>query len=288
MKVTSLARSRRAMLAGTKAAVTGVFRDFERKHLSLVAAGLAYNFVMSLLPALLLLTSLAAYIPLQSGVHGFISFLSPLIPPHTMTLIVQILNQIGSHRRGLLSFASITTLWLTSVATKSIIAGLDIVYAVPRPRRPWTNRILAVGLSVAVGMLLLTGVLLTLVGPLVERLLSKVVPVQSIWMQIWPFAHWGLAAMFTLAAIELLYLFAANIPASPRGTIVGALAATLGLLTLSWGLGWYFYHFGDMKLSRSLEALTTPIAVAVWLHWCATVILLGAAINVNISKKEIS
>jgi uncharacterized BrkB/YihY/UPF0761 family membrane protein len=176
-------------------------------------------------------------------------------------------------------------LLLSSVATKSIIAGLDIVYEVPRPRRPWTNKILAVGLSLAVGILLLTGVLLTLVGPLVERLLSQVVPVQSIWMQVWPFAHWGLA-MFTLAAIELLYLFAANIPASPRGTIVGAFTATLGLLALSWGLGWYFYHFGDMKLSRSLEALTTPIAVAVWLHWCATVILLGAAINVNIFKKE--
>ena len=274
------------MLAGKIAVVKGVLRDFERKHLSLIAAGLAYNFVMSLLPGLLLLTSLAAYLPLQNGVYGLISFLSPLIPPQTMAFIPQILNAIGSHRAGLLSFGGITTLWLTSVATKSIIAGLDIVYEVPNPRRVWTNRILAVALSSGVGILLVIGVLLTLVGPLVEGLLSTASPVQTVWLQIWPFAHWGLAAMFTFAAIELLYLFAPNIPASPRGTILGAFCATLGLLILAWALGWYFYNFGDAKSSRLIEALATPIAVVVWLHWSATVVLLGAEINLNMSRKS--
>ena len=274
------------MLKGAISVIPGILRDFERKHLSLIAAGLAYNFVMSLLPALILLTSLAAYLPLHNGVYGLIAFLSPLIPEHTMELIIQVLRMIASHRAGLLSFASLTTLWLTSVATKSIIAGLDIVYEVPEPRRVWTNKILAVGLSLAVGILLLTAVLLTLVGPFVERLLSKAAPpVQSIWMQIWPSAHWALAAMFTFAAIEFLYLFAANIPASPRQTVVGALAATFGLLILAWGLGW-FSRFGESKLGGLLEAVATPIAVAVWLHWSATIVLLGAEINLNIFRKS--
>lgn len=279
-------RSQHAMFAGTIGVITGVLKDFERKHLSLIAAGLAYNFVMSLLPALLLLTSLAAYLPLHNGVYGLTSFLSPLVPPQSMSLVLQILNKIGSHRAGLLSVASVTTLWLTSVATKSVIAGLDIVYEVPKPRRIWTNRILAVGLSLAVGVLLLVGVMLTLVGPLIGRLLSRAAPMQSMWMQIWPSAHWALAAIFTFAAIELLYLFAANIPASPRRTILGALAATLGLLILAWGLGWYFHNFGEMKLGKLVEALATPIAVAVWLHWSALVVLLGAEINLNVFRKS--
>src|SRR5215467_9885332 len=124
MKRKLLVRSLRLMLGSTIGVITGVLRDFERKHLALIAAGLAYNFVMSLLPVLLLLTSLAAYLPLQNGVYGLIAFLSPLIPPQTMALIPPILGKIGSQRAGLLSFAGITTLWLTSVATKSIIAGL--------------------------------------------------------------------------------------------------------------------------------------------------------------------
>jgi membrane protein len=274
------------MFRRTIAVIKGIFEDFERKHLGLIAAGLAYNFVMSMLPGLLLLTSLAAYLPVQNGVYGLLSFLSPLIPIQTMTLILQILNTIGSHRAGLLSFAGITTLWLSSVATKSIIAGLDIVFEVTKPRRLWTNRALAVGLILGVGILLLLAVLLTLVGPFVERLLSQVAQVQSAWMQIWPFAHWALAALFTFAAIWLLYLFAANIPVSPRRTILGAFVATLGLLALAWALGWYFHHFGDMKLTKSLEALAAPIAIAVWLHWSANMVLLGAEINLNVFKKS--
>jgi membrane protein len=274
------------MFTGTISVITGILRDFERKHLTLIAAGLAFNFFITLLPALLLLTSLAAYLPLQDGVYGLIAFLSPVVPQQSRALIVQLLNQIGSHRAELLSIAAVVTVWLTSVATKSIIAGLDIVYEVRKPRRIWTNRILAVALTLAVGILLVTGVLLTLIGPIVERLLARAAPVQSVWIQFWPFAQWALAALFTFAAIELLYLFAANIPASPRETILGALAATVCLLTLASGLGWYFHRFGEMKMSKPLEALATPIAVAVWLHWSAIVVLAGAEINLNLFKKS--
>lgn len=273
------------MFAATKAVFTGVLKDFERKHLTLIAAGLAYNFVMASLPSLLLLTALAAYLPLQNGAYQVISFLSPLITEQSMAAIVRLLNRIGPHRGGMLSFAVIVTLWLTSVATKSIIAGLDIVYEVAQPRRIWTNRVLALGLTLAVGILLVAGVLLTLIGPIVARLLSRAAPIQSMWVQVWPFAHWALAAMFTFGAIELLYLFAANVPASPRGTILGALVATLGLLSLAWGIGWSVSRFGERKLSPSLEAFAAPIAAVVWLYWSAIIVLLGAEINLNISKK---
>jgi uncharacterized BrkB/YihY/UPF0761 family membrane protein len=66
---------------------------------------------------------------------------------------------------------------------------------------------------------------------------------------------------------------------------VGALAATFGLLILAWGLGW-FSRFGESKLGGLLEAVATPIAVAVWLHWSATIVLLGAEINLNIFRKS--
>ncbi len=269
-----------------KQIVVGILKDFERKHLSLVAAGLAYNFIMSLLPALLLLTSLAVYLPLKTGAHGLISFISPVIPPHAIPLIEQLLDQIGPLRSGLLSFAVLTTLWLTSVATKAIIAALDITYEVKVPRRIWTNRILAVGLTIGLGTLMVIGVLLTLLGPLVESLLSRAASAQSIWMRVWPYAHWILSAMFTFSAIELLYLFAPNVPTKGRHTVVGALISTILLLGLAWALGWSFYRVGQKNLHRSVEALAIPIALAVWLHWSATIILLGAEVNLNILRKS--
>ncbi len=263
-----------------------IYLGFERKHLALVAAGLAYYFLMALFPALMLLTAVVAYLPLQNGAEGASSFMAHIIPQQNIVLIEQTLATISPHRTGLLSVGVIATLWLTSKAVKGVIAGLDIVYEVNTPRSLWINRILAFGLTVGVGVLLLLAVVLTLAGPILETILSAVVPLQSLWIKAWPYIQWLLAGAFIFAAIELLYILAPNVPFARRVTIPGALVAAVGWLALSKGLGIYFHHFGELKLSAVYGILATPIALAIWLHWSSMVILIGAEINVTLQTHK--
>jgi membrane protein len=258
--------------------------DVERKHLQLAAAGLAYYFLMSLVPGVLLLTAVVAYLPLQNGVTTATSFLSHVIPRQAAPLIEDLLTTVGSHRTGLLSLGVISTLWLTSKGVKGVIAGLDMVYQVQRPRRVWTNRFLAFGLTFGVGVLLLLGVILTLAGPLLESLLSRVIPVQSLWIRVWPFVQWSLSALSTFAAIELLYILAPNVPAARRVTIPGALVAAAIWMALSWGVGFFFQYFGSTKLDRFYGVMATPITIAIWLNWGALGMLIGAEINLSIQS----
>lgn len=262
-----------------------IFEDVERKHLSLIAAGLTYYFLMSLFPALAVLAAVVAYLPLQGGMQDLTAFLGYVMPPPAMSLFTQFTNSIRIHRTGLLSFGIIATVWLSSKAVKGIIAALDIVHEVRAPRRLWTNRILAFALTFAVGILLLFGVALTIAGPAVEAILARTASVQSVWVRLWPYMQWIPAAIFIFSALELLYLLAPNLPARQRVTVPGALAATAGWLVLSWGLGLYFHYFGGAKLSRLYEFLATPIAVMIWLYWSAFVLLIGAEINANLKSK---
>lgn len=263
-------------------AVKPIYKGFERKHLALVAAGLGYYFLMALFPALMLLTAVVAYLPLGEGMQGTTSFMARIMPSQGLHLIERAREAIGPHRTGLLSVGVITTLWLTSVAVKGIIAGLDIVYDVRTPRSLWINRILAFGLTIAVGVLLLLAVALTLAGPLLEKALERMVSLQSLWIRTWPYFHWLLAAAFIFAAIELLYILAPNVPFARRITIPGAAVVASGWLALAWGLGFYFKHFGELKLNAVYRVLATPIALVIWLYWAAAVILIGAEINVNL------
>lgn len=266
--------------------VTLIFKGFERKHLSLLAAGLAYYFVMSLIPALVVLTAIMAYLPLKNGVEGATSFMAHVIPQQTLSLIEPMLSTITPHRGGLLGFGIIATLWLSSKGVKGIIAGLDIVYGVTAPRSLWINRILAFALTFAVGILLLLAVILTMLGPALDTLFSRAVPNQSLWMKIWPYIHWMLAATFTFAAIELFYLLAPNVPVRNRLTIPGAIVAASAWLALSWGLGLYFYYIGNLKLDLLYGILAAPIALVIWLYWGATAILIGAEVNVNLQLRK--
>ncbi len=266
------------------AVIRRTLENLERKHLHLAAAGLAYYFLMSFFPGLILLTAVIAYLPVQNGMQLATSFLGHIIPQQGTALIDELVTTVSAHRTGLLSFGLISTLWLTSKGVKGIIAGLDMVYQVQTPRRVWTNRFLAFGLTFAVGVLLLLGVALTLAGPLLESLLSMAVPVQSLWIRIWPYLQWSLSAICTFAAIELLYILAPNVPARRRVTIPGALVAAAVWMVLSWGLGFYIHHFGAYKLDMFYGAMATPIALAIWLNWGALGMLFGAEINLSIQS----
>src|SRR5215467_7849253 len=192
----------------TKKLVVTIFKNVERKHVSLLAAGLAYYFIMSLFPALVLLMAVMAYLPIHGGSEGVTTFVAHLVPPQASEFVASVPAAIAAHRTGLLSLGMITTLWLSSVGVKGVIAGLDLVYEVRTPRRLWTNRFLAFGLAFAVGILLLLGAVLTAAGPALERMLLRVVPAQSWSIQFWPYVQWIPAAIFIFSAIELLYLLA--------------------------------------------------------------------------------
>jgi membrane protein len=263
-----------------------VFRGFERKHLTLIAAGLSYYFLMALFPAVILLTGIVAYLPLENSVQRATSFLAHVMPPQGLSLIEPTMTTIASHRTGLLSLGIAATLWVTSKGAEGIIAGLDIVYEVRTPRPLWVNRILAFGLTFGVGILVLLATILALAGPALGTVLTRVIPVQSLWIRVWPYIHWLLAATFTFCAIALLYLFAPNVPRARRLTVPGALIAASTWLALSWGLGYYFQHFGELKLDTFYGILAAPIALVIWLKSGAAAILVGAEINVCLQSRK--
>ena len=274
-------------LSDTIAVIKATLLNLERKHLHLAAAGLAYYFLLSFLPGLILITAVVSYLPAQNGLELATSFLRHLIPQLNQVgtpVIEEMLTTVGSHRSGLLSFGLIATLWLTSQGVNGIIAGLDMVYEVRRPRRAWTNRILAFGLAFGVGVLLVLGAALMLAGPALESLLSKLVSVQSVWIRAWPLVQWSLTALFTFAAVEMLYNLAPNVPLSKRVTVPGALVAASTWMALSWGISFFLLHFGWTKLDKFYGTMATPIAIAIWLNWGALGMLTGAEINLNIQS----
>ena len=158
--------------------IRDIWRDIEKKNLPLAAAGIAYYLLLSLFPALTLLSAVLSYLPVQNGLREAMSVLGYVIPPQVMTLIEQLLTRITPHRAALLSFGLVTTLWLASIAFKGLILCLDMVHGSNRQRPLWVSRILALALTIAVGVLLLIGVILTSIGPVLWAHFSRLKPIE--------------------------------------------------------------------------------------------------------------
>jgi membrane protein len=259
--------------------ILDIWRDIEKKNLPLAVAGISYYLLMSLFPALALLSAVLSYLPVQDGLREATSVLGYVIPPQIMTQIEQQLRLITPHRGTLLSLGLVTTLWLASIAFQGLILGLDMVHNSNVNRPLWITRIFSLVLTVAVGALLLIGVVLTSSGPVLWAQLSKLMPIESVWFRLGPYLHWSVSALLLFAAIELLYVLGPSLPVSKRATIPGAAAATVIWLVLSWGLGLYFHHFDELKFATFFGFLAAPVAFMTWLYCAAAAILLGAEIN---------
>lgn len=259
--------------------IWNLWRDVEKKNLPLATAGITYYLLLSFFPALALLSAVLSYLPVQNGLREAMSILGFVIPPQVMTLIKELMTQITPHRGALLSLGLATMLWLASVAFKGLILGLDMVHGSEMQRPLWITRLLAFGLTIAVGILMLIGVILTSIGPSLWTHLSRLLPFDSRWLRIGPFVNWSVSALILFTAIEILYVWGPSLPVSKRRTIPGAIAATAIWLVLAWGLGFYFHHFGDVKIAKFFGFLATPALFMTWLFCNAAAILFGAEIN---------
>jgi membrane protein len=212
------------------------------------------------------------------------SILGLVIPSQVMALIEELLARITPHRGALLSFGLITMLWLASIAFKGLILGMDMVHGSDAQRPLWITRVLALALTIAVGILMLVGVILTSIGPSLWADISSLVPFESRWLWMGPYLRWSVAALVLFCAIELLYVWGPSMPVSKRRTLPGAAAATVAWLVLAWGLGFYFHHFGGSKIERSFGFLAAPALFMTWLYCSAAVLILGAEINSRMSQ----
>jgi membrane protein len=239
----------------------------------LTAAGLSYFFLMALVPALLLLSSLSNYLSLQNGVHDAMDFLAYILPEQGESTIGDVVRMIGARRVGLLSIGFFTALWLALTAVDGVILSIDSAYGSEKSRSIWKTWSLALGLTMAIGCLFLLTDLLASFGPSVGG------------FAFGHFMKWSLATLFAFAVLELLYVVAPSAPRAGRVTVPGAVVGTGIWTIISWALGFYYHHFAARHLGSLFGLLATPLSFLVWLYWSAAAILIGAEINSGLTER---
>jgi membrane protein len=250
-----------------------------------MAAALSYYFVISLFPALVLLSAIIAYLP---GAHPFeqvLSMLSGFVPHDTLELLRRVLSKVITPNRGtLLSFGVLGTLWTASGGFSAAIEALDIAYEVEEGRPFWVTRPLAVGLTFLVGALLLVALGVMIVGPQFGTWLAESANLSWLLAKAWPYIHWTVAVLFTVLAVEALYFIAPNVKQRFWATLPGAVLAVACWIGLSYGLGIYFRSFAHFN--KTYGAMGAVIALMIWLYWTSFAMLVGAELNCELAKKS--
>jgi membrane protein len=255
-----------------------MFRHIGRNHTGAFAAGLAYYFLLSLFPGLILLAALLACLPMPDLFPRILDMMSRIVPGESMGLVRQITaSMISPHRGTLLSFGLIGVLWSITTGFAALIEALNVAYDVPETRSFRKTRGVALEMAVGVGGLLLAALAFQVVGPDFGYWLANRLGLGPLLRLAWPYLRWGATVVFAGAAIMATYKVAPNVRQRITQILPGAFVAAVFWILLSFGLGLYFRSFAHFN--KTYGTLGGAVALMVWLYYSGFVILLGAELN---------
>jgi membrane protein len=264
-------------------ALARTYEDVDRNHTFQMAAALSYYFVLSVFPALILLSAVVAYLPLPDLFGQALNLVGQFLPPDSMGLVRRILSDVITPNKGtFLSFGILGTLWAASGGFSAAIEALDIAYDVEDDRPFWKTRPLAVVLAFMTEALVLVALSVMIVGPKFGEWLANEVHLANVFVLLWPYIHWSVAIGFTLLAVEALYFMAPNVKQRFLATLPGAILAVGCWIAFSYLLGLYFRHLAHFN--KTYGTLGAAVALMVWLYWTAFAMLVGAELNAELAK----
>jgi membrane protein len=240
------------------------------------SAQLAYYFFLALFPLLICVIAVLGVFA-GKGAHvqeAVLDFLASVLPGSASTLVQKTLSEVDqAHAISKLSIGLFFSLWSASAGMSAIMDTLNAEYEVHEGRSFIKRNAVALGLTLAVAVLLIGAVAIVLAGGPTAGAFSG-----GIVKMVIKIAQWPVAITLVLLGFALVYFYAPDVKEQKWHWITpGAIAGVALWLAVSFALKAYL-HFFD-RYSATYGSLGAVIILLLWFYVSGASLLFGAEIN---------
>lgn len=251
------------------------------------ASELAYNFLLALFPLLLFVLTLFGLFASRSSElqSSLLSYFADFLPPSAFQLLKAITIEMAANATsGKLTFGIVLTLWFASGGTSSMISTLDAIYHVCQSRGWFRGRLIALGLTIAILVLLITSLFIVLVGGHFTDWIGMKLHLTSIVMIAWKGLQWAAVVLFLTLSFSLIYYFGPSLEQRRWHWITpGSIFGGCLWLAASAGLRVYLHFFNTY--TATYGSLAAMMILLVWLYVTGLAFLIGGEINAQIERR---
>lgn len=243
-----------------------------------LAAQLAFYFLLALFPALLFLVALVGFVSVENALSELLVAVGTVAPRELVELLRGQLSQIaeGSHV-SLVTLGIIGAIWSSSAAMVAIIDALNHAYDVAEWRPWWKRRLVAILLTIALAVFIITTLALVLLGPSLVSWAAGWLPVMAPVGVIWAASRWPLMILCVVLGVDLIYYFAPNRRARWVWITPGSVLATGLWIGSSFAFKAYVVNLADY--SATYGAIGGAIVTMLWFYLSSLAVLVGAELN---------
>ena len=263
-----------------------VWKEIDKDRVFGRAAELSYYFLLALFPLLIFLTSVLGII-MGSGSgtrHALFSYLGRIMPSSAFQLLDNTMYEVtAASGSGKISFGLLAALWAASNGMTAITDSLNAAYDLTESRPWWKQRLVAIGLTVALSVLIMSALILVVAGGNIGEGVANHYGFGPAFAITWKVIQWPVIFAALILAFALIYYFAPDFHDQAWQWLTPGAAIGVALwLLVSIGFRVYL-HFFD-SYSKTYGSLGAVIVLMLWLYFTGLAVLIGGEINSEIEN----
>ncbi len=259
-----------------------------------MAKAAAYSAILSIFPAILVVTTLFAMMPAGGDLRGVLrAAFEQVLPPETMRLVQSYF--VYNHARSIriVCGSIFVTIYAAIGMLLSLMEGFRRAYRVPRGQWSfWKERVVALVLVPGAMIPMAAATLFLAFGHSIERWMieNTNLELHLYLVLLWRLIRWMIALFASIVSLALVYHYAVPrqklrtrsgrfhlVRSRWRETLPGATIATATWFIATLIYGWYLSRFSDYSIVYG--SLGAGIVTLVWLYMVSLTILIGAEFN---------
>ena len=275
-----------------------VYNETMRDDLFTRANSVAFSFFLSLFPSLLTIFTLLPFAfnlleAFYPGINNFNATLdeeiSRVMPGQAGEFVLAFVQEItNSPRLGLLSFGFVLALYFSSNGMIALMQAFEKSYVKTFKRRNLVRkRLIATGLTLLVGLFIVSSVVLVILGDEIIYWLAGWLQIGSVTAFFIGLLRWVVMLLLYYVTIGTLYRYgAATIKKFSYFSPGVTLAAVLSLAT---SVAFSFYIDGFDRYDTYIKfygSIATIIIVMLWLQFNALILIIGFELNAAIAVRR--
>lgn len=248
-----------------------LIKEAGEKNLSVYAAGIAFFWILSAVPVLIVISCVVPYTSLTEEVlRGYVI---GFLPETVEVYVTELVRYIFLRNKTVLPIALLVAVWSAGRGMLSLIRGLNAIHDITEKRGYIKLRLLASLYTVIMLFGILFTLLLLVFGQSIYELIFAQMPMLHDALHTILKLRYFLAVLFLSVLFTVLYTFVPDIDTSLRRQFPGGFLASLGCTVFSYCFSVYIDYFNDYSGYGSISMV---VIVMLWLYFMIYIILYGA------------
>jgi membrane protein len=246
----------------------------------------AFSALLAFLPTVILLIGLLGLF--GSGAFNSLEHFVGSVAPHGVLDMIDLAKKDAAQNKSGSAIAFVVgtflAVWTATGAMSALIKAVNRAYERLETRPFWKQRLIALVLVVATGVVLAGMFLLIIFGGALGDAVVRRTGLGDTFKLFWNIARWPIAFGAVLLFFALVYYLAPNLSQrSWRWLTPGSLTGAIMWLVLS-GL-FALYTSYSSSYSKTYGSIAGAIILLLWLNYSSWAILFGAELNAELDRQ---